>query len=63
MKASITPVGRGKKKLSLASLPAFGMWKDRTDMKNVSAYIRALRGGFVGRDSSPAAGVHAGLFD
>ena len=25
------------------SLPAFGMWRDRTDMADVEAYLRGLR--------------------
>jgi len=26
-----------------AALPAFGMWRDRFDVKNVAAYVRRLR--------------------
>jgi hypothetical protein len=43
-KARIATVGGGKKKGSLRSDPAFGMWKDRADMQDVSAYVRQLRG-------------------
>jgi hypothetical protein len=30
---------------SAKSHPAFGMWKDRKDMKDVAAYVRRLRRG------------------
>jgi antitoxin (DNA-binding transcriptional repressor) of toxin-antitoxin stability system len=47
-KARLTPVG-GEGKGSLASHPAFGMWKDRADLKDVHAYVRqARRGRFDG---------------
>jgi hypothetical protein len=45
--AVITQVGE-KRKASLVSHPAFGMWKDRTDMKDVSAFVRRLRRGRFG---------------
>jgi hypothetical protein len=44
-KARITPVAGEKRKGSLRYHPAFGMWKDRADLKNVPAYVRQLRGG------------------
>jgi antitoxin (DNA-binding transcriptional repressor) of toxin-antitoxin stability system len=44
-KARLTPVDGEKKKGSLASHPAFGMWKDRADLKDVPAYVRQLRRG------------------
>jgi antitoxin (DNA-binding transcriptional repressor) of toxin-antitoxin stability system len=44
-KARLTPVAGEKRKGSLTSHPAFGMWKDRTDLKNVPAYVRKLRRG------------------
>ncbi len=33
----------GRVKQQGESLPAFGMWRDRTDMVNVEAYLGALR--------------------
>jgi hypothetical protein len=41
-------ISQGKEKArerrgSIVSHPAFGMWKDRADMKNVRAYLRQLR--------------------
>jgi hypothetical protein len=36
---------RGKKSLSVRDHPAFGMWKDRTDLSDVRAAVRALRKG------------------
>ena len=33
----------GRAKPQDESLPAFGMWRDRTDMVNVEAYLRGLR--------------------
>ena len=44
-KARLTPIDSEKKKGSLASHPAFGMWKDRADLKDVPAYVRQLRRG------------------
>jgi hypothetical protein len=44
-KSRSTPVGGKKREGSLRSHPAFGMWWDRADLKNVSAYVRQLRGG------------------
>jgi prevent-host-death family protein len=38
--AQITPV---RQKKSLKNHPAFGMWKDREDMKNPSEYIHNMR--------------------
>ena len=43
-KARLTPVA-GEKKTSLVSHAAFGMWKDRADLKNVPAYVRQVRRG------------------
>ncbi|HXM41217.1 MAG TPA: hypothetical protein VN924_08190 [Bryobacteraceae bacterium] len=44
-KARLTPVDGERKKGSLASHPAFGMWKDRADLKDVRAYVRQSRRG------------------
>ena len=45
-KAIISPIGQEKKKrISAADHPAFGMWKDREDMKDVEKYMRELRKG------------------
>jgi len=43
-KARLTPIA-GEKKGSLVSDPAFGMWKDGEDLKDVPAYVRKLRRG------------------
>ena len=43
-KGVIHPVGRkGKKRKSFRDLPAFGMWKDREDMKDVEGWLRKRR--------------------
>ena len=45
-KALITPVVEAKKKQpqkNLRSLPAFGMWKDRKDMKDSAAWVARMR--------------------
>jgi uncharacterized protein (DUF433 family) len=34
-----------KPTISVTDQPAFGMWKDREDMKDVAAYVRRLRRG------------------
>ena len=34
-----------KKRTSICDHPAFGMWKDREDMKDVSAWLRKIRSG------------------
>ena len=39
--AKIMPIEQKKK--SLEDHPAFGMWKDREDMKNPSEYIHNMR--------------------
>ncbi len=31
------------KKIDLSKLPAFGMWKDREDMKDSAAWVRMIR--------------------
>ena len=46
-KAVMYPVGRepGKPEMDPADHPAFGMWRDREDMKDVDAYMRKIRKG------------------
>ena len=45
-KGVIYPSGRGRNRnLSVAEHPAFGMWKDRADLKEVSRMVRELRKG------------------
>jgi hypothetical protein len=39
------PAQRRKKKIRVVDDPAFGMWADREDMKDVAAYVRNLRKG------------------
>ena len=52
----VTVLYRGKEKARLTPLPkgrggtlipgkAFGMWRDRTDLRDVSGYVRQLRRG------------------
>ena len=42
--ARIEPI-EGAKRRSAADHPAVGMWADRSDMKDPSAYVRELRKG------------------
>jgi prevent-host-death family protein len=43
-KAKLVPIApKSKKKVDLTSLPFFGMWKDREDMADPSAYVRKIR--------------------
>jgi antitoxin (DNA-binding transcriptional repressor) of toxin-antitoxin stability system len=44
-KALMMPIARAKKRAKAADLPAFGMWRDREDMRDVDAYVRKLRRG------------------
>lgn len=45
-KAVITPITAAEKPtVKAADLPAFGMWRDREDMKDVDAYVRKMRQG------------------
>jgi hypothetical protein len=45
-KGVIHPVKEEKdKRRSLRDLPAFGMWADREDMKDVDAWLRKIRKG------------------
>ena len=41
-RAAATPTGRATRRIQ--DHPAFGMWKDRSDLKDVGAWVRALRG-------------------
>jgi prevent-host-death family protein len=41
-KAKIVPLSEGKT-TSLRTCEAFGLWKDRKDMSDVSAYVAKLR--------------------
>lgn len=43
-KAIMLPI-RKKQEFDLRTHPAFGMWKDRADMRDVPAYVRRLREG------------------
>jgi len=45
--ARIEPIGRPQRR-SAADHPAFGMWKDRKDMADPSAYVRESRKGRFG---------------
>ena len=43
-KALMTPIGETKpKRRPMREHPAFGMWRDREDLKDVDAYIRRVR--------------------
>ena len=42
-KGTIVPSGRKKSRRSVMEHPAFGMWKDREDMKDPSAWVRKIR--------------------
>ncbi len=45
-KAVIVPLTEVKKdKVKVAELPAFGIWKDREDMEDISSYVNELRKG------------------
>jgi hypothetical protein len=46
--ASIVPKQTAKGTLSLASSPAFGMWKDRRDLDDPVEYVRGQRKGRFG---------------
>jgi len=47
-KARILPIARKAGEAKLAEAEAFGMWKDRKDLRNVPGYIRKLRQGRFG---------------
>jgi len=42
-KGVIYPVGREPKGRSIASHPAVGLWKDRSDLADVEGFVRKLR--------------------
>ena len=44
-KARIVPISEKPKSLKMTEHPAFGMWKDREDMKDPAAWVRKLRQG------------------
>jgi len=45
-RAILVPSGAGwQKRTAVAQHPAFGMWKDREDLKDVAAHVRELRKG------------------
>jgi len=44
-KAVINPIAPDAGSKSAKMHPAFGMWKDRKDMKDVAAYVRRMRRG------------------
>jgi prevent-host-death family protein len=46
--ARIVPKKRATVGTSLKDLPAFGMWKDRADMADPSAYVHRMRKGRFG---------------
>jgi prevent-host-death family protein len=44
-KARIVPISEKRKSVKMTEHPAFGMWKDREDMKDPAAWVRKLRQG------------------
>jgi antitoxin (DNA-binding transcriptional repressor) of toxin-antitoxin stability system len=46
-KGVIYPAPVARRRRSLREHPAFGMWKDRADMRDVGRYVRRLRKGRV----------------
>jgi antitoxin (DNA-binding transcriptional repressor) of toxin-antitoxin stability system len=42
-KGIIMPAPRKRGTVKVREHPAFGMWKDRKDMKDVDAFVRSLR--------------------
>ena len=44
-KARILPLPSKKQRTSLRTDEAFGLWKDRKDMRNVAAFVRNIRKG------------------
>ncbi len=46
-KAKIVPILEKRKGAKISDHPAFGMWKDREDMRDPAAYVRKIRRGRV----------------
>lgn len=46
--ALIVPRKETERSLSIKDSPAFGLWKDRADMKDPAKYVRRLRRGRFG---------------
>jgi antitoxin (DNA-binding transcriptional repressor) of toxin-antitoxin stability system len=44
-KALLMPLAAGRQNASVAPGKAFGMWRDRRDLRDVSGYVRKLRRG------------------
>jgi prevent-host-death family protein len=44
-KARILPISEKRNDAKVKEHPAFGMWKDRRDMRDPKAYVRKLRQG------------------
>jgi len=44
-KGIIHPIAESKPAVKVTEHPAFGMWKDRKDLRNVDAFVRTLRKG------------------
>ena len=44
-KARIVPISEKRKVHDITKDPAFGMWKDREDMKDPAAWVRKIRQG------------------
>jgi len=44
-KACLTPLPRGGRGANLIPGKAFGMWRDRRDLRDISGYVRKLRRG------------------
>ena len=43
--AKIVPLKTDRRAISIRESPAFGIWKNRTDMKDPPAFVRKLRKG------------------
>ena len=52
-KGIIRPLAENKPAVKVTEHPAFGMWKDRKDLRNVDAFVRTIR---KGRGRRPAGG-------
>ena len=47
-KARIVPIAGRRKTRNIRSDEAFGLWKDREDLRRVRPYVRRLRQGRIG---------------